>query len=139
MNTEFLATMELQRATPFSNLRNALNLLLKQDICFAMSKHEIIKTLFIFKIDGNANADATQAEIKIKARSNWKKLLVKKQLKFIEPIDGNKIEYRSSGFLRRPQKFGAIFFLVLTLVGTKLLQIFVAFLENLNFNKLIPF
>ena len=69
-----------------------------------MPKSEINKTFFIFKIDGNANADATQAEIKIKARSNWKKLLVKKQLKFIEPIDGNKIKYIcSSDFLRRQQ------------------------------------
>ena len=53
---------------------------------------------FISKIDGNANADATQAEIKIKARSNWKKLLVKKQLKFIEPIDGNKIKCKVRAF-----------------------------------------
>ena len=67
-------------------------------MCFAMSKSEIINTFFFFKIDGNANADATQAEIKIKARSNWKKLLVKKQLKFIEPIDGNKINYKVQVF-----------------------------------------
>ena len=63
-----------------------------------MSKSEIINMFFISKIDGNANADATQAEIKIKARSNWKKLLVKKQLKFIEPIDGNKIKCKVRAF-----------------------------------------
>jgi hypothetical protein len=32
MNTEFLSMMELQPATPFSNLRHALNLLLKEDM-----------------------------------------------------------------------------------------------------------
>ena len=70
-----------------------------------MSKSQIINTFFIFKIDGNANADATQAEIKIKARSNWKKLLVKKQLKFIEPIDGNQNKYKVRVFLEGHKNF----------------------------------